>query len=354
MTSQPVCTRRREGAGSSTARRLIATVAATVALLAPSLWQSGHADARVTSGAMTGAVSSEAVQPAQTGDRLGRQLARALRVADRGGRVPRTQRDEVGSLAADRAVIDAECAAEVEQDRHVVCGFGSDRPGARQVVLLGSSHAGMWINGLEAAAAQQDVRISGLIKWGCSPLVMQQMLRGEVWTECSRWREWALQQITDLEPALVVVGTHTDVVIADASGDAIRKGSQRHDRAYARALRRLVTRIAQVADDVVVLGDVFTRSKRMGPQKCLPRNDYRLAPCVRTIRANDRALLRRDRVAVRDGGGRFVDTNRLTCLRDRCPARAAGLFVMRDVSHVTRSWALHVGPVLAARVRLAG
>ena len=280
------------------------------------------------------------------------ELRGALAAGDAGRRVPRGTRPDFDQLVEDKSQFEPGCVAEeIESVRHDLCERG-DPGGRRTVVVLGSSHAAMWLAGLEGPAARGGTRIVPLVKYGCSPLILRTRVYGRAWPECATFRQWALRQIDALSPDQVVVGTHTYTNIDNGRGGQLKEGTPRYERLYARGMRSLVARLGRSTDDVVVLGDLARREKEVGPNLCLEANDRRLGPCVKRLDRRDLAMLRRDRAATLEAGGRFYDANRLLCVKRRCPVAAAGIYVNRDFSHVSRTWAVHVGGVLARRIGL--
>ncbi|QWC85054.1 hypothetical protein KLP28_16255 [Nocardioidaceae bacterium] len=289
-------------------------------------------------------------QPA-TAAQVRESLRVALQAADRGRRVPRRTGPPLETLVDDRGTLEDRCIAglDIDDTQHDICPLG-DTSGRRTVAIIGSSHASMWVNGLEGPAADRGVRLVPFVKFGCSPLVMRTRVYGKAWPACAEYRKWALARIAELSPDLVVVSTHSYTNIDNGRGGQLREGSKRYERTYARGMRRLVSRLGAVSDDVVVLGSVARRGPAVRPLRCLEREDDRLAPCENRLDRRDNAIRDRDRTAARAAGGRYVDANRLTCERRRCPVAAADTYVYRDFSHVSRTWSLYVGGVLAQRL----
>ncbi|QWC85055.1 hypothetical protein KLP28_16260 [Nocardioidaceae bacterium] len=282
---------------------------------------------------------------------LSRQLRRGLAAADAGRRAPARTTPQFSRLGEDGWGFPDSCGADKREVRHEICTFG-DPAGERTVVLLGSSHATMWVPGLDAAAAAGGTRLVGFFKFGCSPIVRKTQVDGKAWPECAAWREWALDRIAELGPDAVVVAGHHYVNIEGRNGRLIREDTPRYDKAFAAGTRKLGRRLGAVADEVTILGDTVARVPRTRPTVCLEANDMRLKPCVQRLDKRTRAMNARDRRAVLAVGASFYDPNRLLCVKRRCPVVAAGHFVNRDFSHVTRTWSLHVGPLLARELRV--
>ena len=280
-------------------------------------------------------------------------LRRSLRAGDAGRRTPRSTTPRFRGLGADGWGYPDSCGAEKDATTHRICTFG-DPDGDRTVVMLGSSHATMWVPGLDPAARAAGVRLLGLFKFGCSPIVRRTWVDGEPWPECAAWREWAIDQVADLQPDLVVVAGHHYVNIEGRNGQLIPESTRRYDKAFAGGMRTLGRRLLASSPDVVLMGDTLARKPSKWPTRCLEANDMRFGACVSRLDKRTRAMNARDRRAALAVDARFVDPNRLICLDRRCPVVAGGHFVNRDFSHVSRTWSIHVGPSLAGMLRLDG
>lgn len=291
--------------------------------------------------------------PISGGKSLRRELRGALAAADNDRRVPRRTTPRFSGLGSDGWGYPDSCGAAKRETSHRICTFG-DREGDRTVVILGSSHATMWVPGLDRAAAESGTRLLGLFKFGCSPIVRRTWVDGKPWPECAGWREWAIDQVADLEPDAVVVAGHHYVNIEGRGGRLIPEDTRAYDKAFAAGMRKLGRRLGESTDQVVLMGDLAARPSKKRPTICLEANDMRLKPCENRLDKRTRAMNARDRKAALAVGARFYDPNRLICLDRRCPVAAGGHFVNRDFSHVTRTWSIHVGRLLARGVRLDG
>ncbi|QWC85058.1 hypothetical protein KLP28_16275 [Nocardioidaceae bacterium] len=283
------------------------------------------------------------VRPAT--DRLVAQLRQSLTRADEGRRVSARHRPAVDRIRRNLWDGPGICASSGTTSRHGICTFG-DVAGDRTVVALGSSHMTMWMAGLTAAAERRGTRVVGLFKYGCTPYDLRSTRDGTEWQACSDFREWAVDTIARIAPDTVIVGSHSAF---DVLGD---DGSLLEGRAWTQEVTagaaRLVSRVLPHTDDVVVLGDVTPRTR--DPQRCLQRTKRSYRRCESPEDPAHRALVRATGDAVRAEGADFFDTNHLICVQGRCPVAAAGRYVYRDASHVSRVWSQRVGSLMATRV----
>ncbi len=277
-----------------------------------------------------------------------RNLAVALRMADRGRRVTRDARPAAKRLRSDSWTLPTACTAEPGERRNRICPIG-DVDATRTVVLLGNSHMAMWMAGLSNRASRQGVRVLPFIKYGCSPFTFQMMRDGTVWRECSAWRDWAIAKITRIQPDLVVAGSHTWLSIAGHDGRSLTGPA--FDRAWTRGVAGLSKQLAPSSGRMVVLGDTTERRRDPGPCALSRRN--LMKECEQRLTARTRQLTALTAQGATAGGATSYDTNLLTCLRRRCPIVAGGTFVFRDErGHVSATYSRQVAVEFASAIGL--
>ena len=204
-----------------------------------------------------------------------RNLRRALQAADEGRRIPSDATPRYDRLTEGIRDLPGRCTASPGESRHRICARG-DRDGAITVAVFGNSHVAMWLPGLEREASRLGVRIEPFIKYGCTPYRFQMYRDGRAWRECSQWREWALGRLGDRKPDLVVVGSHTWLVMGDEAGRPIEGGAT-WDRKWRSGVRRTAGYLSRRIDQVVILGDTTTRASR--PAKCAQSRGATMRSC---------------------------------------------------------------------------
>ncbi|QWC85056.1 acyltransferase [Nocardioidaceae bacterium] len=309
--------------------------ASTVALGAPAAPSAGDgvagADAPDAGALLTAAldvVTSDAAQQAPIPFPLGQDLL---------------------ELNEDRVQFDERCTAEPDETSHDICPAG-DRDAATTVVLMGDSHLNMWSPGVDRVASQAGVRVVPLIKFGCTPIDIE-ILRVDVdrsYTECDQWRDWSLDQIEKLQPAAVILGTHTHFQALDAGGSVI-EGPAR-DAAWSDGVRRTAEALAPVTEEVRLLGDLNFLDQ--SPADCLSRRDATIGDCTFPISRTVTAMDQLAQEALEGTGAELVPLTDMLCVDGRCPLVAADLSVYRDVQHVSASWAEYAAPALWERLDL--
>ena len=326
---------------------LVVTVLLGAATLLPPSLSLVSAEQEPTAGTSDGRI----VGVSRPGSRstVVRSLLRAVRAADAGRRIPSGTRPSAARLPGDVRTLPARCAAERDQDRHDRCAVGAT-DAATRVVLFGSSHAAMWLAGLEPEARRLGVRIEPLIKYGCPPWRLQAYVDGRRYETCSSWREWAIDQIQADPPDLVVVASHTTFTVADGQGRQVKRGPS-WNRQWRQGVRGTVAAVQPHADRVVVLGDATTR--RMHPHLCAPRRDASMRRCEQPLTRRTRTLLQMTRKAGTAAGAAYLDTNVFFCVQRRCPVVARRYFLQRDNGgHVPASYAYAVRGAFARSLGL--
>jgi peptidoglycan/LPS O-acetylase OafA/YrhL len=209
------------------------------------------------------------------------------------------------------------------------CTFGSDRPTAARVALVGDSHAAQLVPMLEPQLDAAGWRLDTYVGNGC------------------RWRvvqgDRTCRGLPEIQASLESGGY--DVVLTTASR---ARGDVGHDD-YVDAMRP----VADAGTDVVVLADN-------------PDSDAESVRCVAAVTftvdggcgtPSARALAEPDPLAAaaRDvPGAHVVDLTDLYCAAGWCPSVIGNVVVYRDTGgHITATWARTLGPYAVERIRAA-
>ena len=97
-----------------------------------------------------------------------------------------------------------DCYASWDDVDQKICPRG-DTEAQRTVVVYGNSHAGMWALPLGTLGRRDGYRVIPLVKVGCAPFDVEQTRGGGPYPECPAFRRWALRQIAELRPDVVVL-----------------------------------------------------------------------------------------------------------------------------------------------------
>ena len=150
----------------------------------------------------------------------GAGLPRPAGLADGGGVTRGPVVPSPLTARADQARMPASCLlppAETEPRSCRLMPPGVTRDGA-PVVLLGDSHAAMWLPFAQALGARLRAPVEVLTKSGCpvAALTAENPQLGRDYAECYRWRRAAVGRVAELRPRLTVV-TSSDAYRAEGT-----------------------------------------------------------------------------------------------------------------------------------------
>jgi peptidoglycan/LPS O-acetylase OafA/YrhL len=232
------------------------------------------------------------------------------------------------------------------------CVYGAaDAP--NRAMLVGDSTAISWLPGLELALKPAGWSIDSYGKYGCpSVSTTVRSIDRTPYAGCDEHRSWALEQVVEQAPDLVVFGSaegYVDNLPSGATGDdAVDE--------WADALRASIDTVAPTGARVVVLSappsaadltQCWTRAST--PGDCLTQIQ---GPWHRTAEAEQRAVAeaRADGLDVE-----YVDTHTWVCTADgACPGFADGLVIRSDINHLTAQYSERLAPLLAERLLASG
>jgi hypothetical protein len=245
---------------------------------------------------------------------------------------------------------DEGCGATESGTRHRICVMG-DVNGSRRMVALGDSHMLMWLTAVELIAQRTGYQLIPITKLGCSPyeVVAWKSDRHAEYTECNKWRPWALRQIKRLHPDLVIVGSASVLESMDVSTGRLLPADQARPvwRAGARSLAR---RLIAITPQVRFLQDI--NRLPWDPAQCLSDLDHTAADCTSPPSARVTMSNQLVRSGIADTRARYVRLRDLFCLAGRCPAVIDGIEVYSDNDHISHTYARHLVDDLEPRLHL--
>jgi len=217
------------------------------------------------------------------------------------------------------------------------CIYG-DRSAERTVVVLGDSKVMQHFPALHDVALRRGVRLVGLMRAGCPPMVVTFA------AACDRWRRRNLRRLRRVDPELVV--TSSGVAYRVVRGGKRLNHSRSRPilyRAYVSLLRELVGAGADVA--VIVNPPRAPRD----PIACVRHNREQLDRCAfeRGPRPYHNYVARAARSVK---GARRVDVNQAACPGAICPAVINDILVLRDRVHFTATYVRTLVDWLDARL----
>jgi peptidoglycan/LPS O-acetylase OafA/YrhL len=214
-------------------------------------------------------------------------------------------------------------------------------PGRKTLVVLGDSHAEMWIRPLLAMAGKDHWDVVPMWKSGCTPAILfaGYTANGNL-AECHAWYQWALAKIAGLHPDTVLIS------FLDAySGSVATKN--------ATGIAGLLATENSVAKHVVLMLDSPYLASLPLPVDCLQASGATLQRCTGAWGGGPsdsshtlRTLARLHHVGVMDPVGWF-------CYKRLCPLVLGHTVAFADYGHVTRTYATALAPPFRAAFRAA-
>lgn len=222
------------------------------------------------------------------------------------------------------------------------CTFGTRAQGRPHVILVGDSHARAILPALvpmaESGQISLEAQMRGSCSWTRSRLKHSDKTRIPY---CNAWRK-------NLTRWLIRQAPRTDVIVT--TGYVRQIGGSRSAQIKAmrdtwRPLTKRGVRIAAISDNPRLTKD---------PQRCLRSKGARKG--AKACGVSTKAGLARDPfllAAKVTRGATPIDLRTRFCRKGHCPAVIGGVNVYRDGTHITRTYASTLAPVLTARFRTA-
>jgi peptidoglycan/LPS O-acetylase OafA/YrhL len=206
-----------------------------------------------------------------------------------------------------------------------ICRMG-DRGSRRLIVLIGDSHAMMWLPSLLEAARHDRWAVVPLLRIGCTPGKWVSARQ----TACRDWYRWATGVAARLRPQVIALAGS----IGEQPTPFVRAAVDGMVAA---------TRALKPVGSLVVIGD--PESLDRNPVDCLLSRNASMATCTTEWPAA--SLVAYDDIArrvTRSGAG-FLRTRGFVCFQRRCPSVIGRTIVWRDETHLTAAYGVQIaGP----------
>jgi len=210
-----------------------------------------------------------------------------------------------------------------------ICRVG-DTSSRKLLVIVGDSHALMWIPAVLELAWEDGWAVVPLLRTGCMP---NRWVTSEGPDSCRAWYRWAIEQIRLLHPRITLVGGsigERPSPAVDAAADGML--------AMARELKPF--------GPVVVIGDPEGLSFR--PADCLLSRHASMATCTSAWPASTLRPYDRVAAATKQLGVGFIATRGFFCFQRRCPAVIGHTIAYWDNSHITAAYAVRIASAFRA------
>jgi hypothetical protein len=249
--------------------------------------------------------------------------------------VPKGLRPRLAEAWADMPLERDGCQTMHGSAELMVCSYGpADAP--RTVVLIGDSHAMMYMPALHPIAVERGWRLVTLVKSACPPVVgihnnTQVEIDGGL--TCRTWRRSAFEWVAQHAPERVVLAFSDNYRITNARGRYVP--TRERPEAWRQGLRRTLEALPDPTR-VLVIGDV--PHNRVNPVICLRQHRGNLSACA-TDRETlaERPIEAAIRSAAANKGAAFGTIYARICTYDPCPLVQGAVLTWRDDGHLTRT-----------------
>ncbi|MFL5937237.1 MAG: acyltransferase family protein [Gaiellaceae bacterium] len=240
--------------------------------------------------------------------------------------VPDALAPPLGQLLHDTYALN-DCVSTARTTSSTVCKLG-DKTARRRVVVLGDSHAAMWMPAFVRFAVRYHWRLVPLIKTGCVPSVMRS-------GNCATWYAWALRQVRRLHPQAVVLSQYWS---AWGPGGVA-------------AVAREVRDFAPLTRHLTVIEDPPARSR--DALDCLLAPGATLGSCAFAVTPDEAAAYSSVRRAAIAAHAEYVGTLQWFCARGLCPTVVGTIITYRDKTHITVTYSRFLAGPLADELAVA-
>jgi peptidoglycan/LPS O-acetylase OafA/YrhL len=251
----------------------------------------------------------------------------AVRAAEQEAPIPSPLTPPVSRLRDDFYNFPSGCVPRGSQTKSRVCRLG-DTSSRKAIVVIGDSHAQMWMPTILAMAQRDGWVVLPLVKVSCIP---------RTWLEtgkpCNRWYRWAKQRANALRPDVtLIVGSWA--------------GTWAPKRAV-QAVADLSRGVRSSSRSVIVLDD--TPGQRRDPTDCLLDSRSNMKTCSnvqsKTQQQTSTAIrsnARRQSVGFMDSRGWFCAPTQRTPRKILCPLVVNQTITYVDRGHVSKTYALQL------------
>jgi peptidoglycan/LPS O-acetylase OafA/YrhL len=210
-----------------------------------------------------------------------------------------------------------------------ICRMG-ERSSRKLIVLMGDSHAMMWLPAILEMARHDHWAVVPLLRLGCTPGNWSSIYGREA---CQDWYRWAIREIGRLRPRVTLIAGSIDDRQTPATRAAIEGVV-----AAAQAL--------EARGSVAVIGDPEGLDR--DPVDCVLSRHASMATCTTTWPL--RSLAAYDEVArrVTDLGAGFLRTRGFVCFERRCPAVIGNTIAWVDTNHVSAAYSAQIAGAFQA------
>jgi len=220
------------------------------------------------------------------------------------------------------------------------CEFG-DPKGSKTIVLLGDSHAGMWLSGFDAMAKRAHWKLVLLMKATCPAVDLSfwNWPTNSPYPACDTFHQYVTNRINKMDPAIVVFTSwwHGNGIVPN--------GYPPTSAQWQAGLERAITSITSPGTKKVVWGDIAYLAQT-GPD-CLAAHETNVQAC--STPASQAVLTDHEqtlKAAAQATGATYIATTPWLST-STCTAVIGKYEVYADSSHITSSYAGYLQGAIA-------
>jgi peptidoglycan/LPS O-acetylase OafA/YrhL len=205
-----------------------------------------------------------------------------------------------------------------------ICRVG-DPSSKKLIVLIGDSHAMMWVPAILEMAWRDHWAVVPLLRLGCTPPKWTTSYGDQA---CQEWHSWAIRQVRRLHPQVTLIGGN----IAEQQSPLATAGIE----------GVVLTARALKAFGAVAIGDPEGLDRN--PIDCLLSRHASMATCTTTW--PPQSLVIYDEVArqMTQAGDGFLPTREFLCFERECPAVIGRTIAYFDANHISGAYAAQIAP----------
>ena len=239
------------------------------------------------------------------------------------------------------------------------CSFGNSKA-TKTVVLVGASHAGMWMPAFKSMASSDFYQFKAFIYAGCPPLLTDFTVApfdrdGKYVTaeQCATWNQNLADAVNALHPYAVIVAGGSQSMTTQSGVLA----------EWVSGMTQFVNRFTATKKIIIGSTPVLNISTEMA--KCVDTNSAHVTTCNTTYNSASSTditslLLARDAQVAAATGARLVPVMPLVCTPTSsakpmatCPAVVNHKLVYVDDNHLTAVYVTYITPVFRSLINIA-
>jgi peptidoglycan/LPS O-acetylase OafA/YrhL len=262
------------------------------------------------------------------------EVVASVKAARRGARIPASLNPPVGELLDEKYLyfFPEGCVPANDSDTTSdICRLG-DPSAQKTIVLVGDSHAQMWMPTLLAMAKRDGWAVIPLVKSACLPSMWVSNgypnTKAADLRHCHAWFKWAAGKARSLRPDVVLAtgccGSAPDSTLVDT-----RKG-----------YLALTSRVKRTAKSVVLIGDNVGLQRE--PTDCLLARNATMRTCTPNWPVERFALNENLQAISGKSGFGFLNTTGWYCFQHECPTVVGNTIAYRDTDHISMQYALRL------------